>query len=47
MFMASAVAKIVLSALFASIMSFVVRVAFLRTHMKEQQQQQLIKAQVN
>ncbi len=42
MFMASAVAKIVLSALFASIMSIVVRVAFLRTHMKEQQ---LIKAQ--
>lgn len=42
MFMASAVAKIVISALFASIMSLVVRVACLRTHMKEQQ---LLKAQ--
>jgi len=44
MFMTSAVAKIVLSALFASIMSVVVRVTFLRSQMKGQQ---LIKAQAN
>ena len=44
MFMTSAVAKIVLSALFASIMSVVVRVAFLRMHMKNEK---LIKAQAN
>ena len=44
MFMASAVAKIVLSTLFASIMSVVARVTFLRTKMKERQ---LVKAQAN
>lgn len=44
MFIASALAKIVLSAVFATIMSFIVRVASVRAHMKEQQ---LLKAQVN
>lgn len=44
MFMASAVAKIVLSILFASVMSLVVRVDLLRANIKEQK---LIKAQAN
>lgn len=44
MFIASALAKIILSALFASTMSIVVRVASVRAHIKEQQ---LLKAQVN
>ena len=44
MFIASAMAKIVLSALFASIMSFVVRVAYFRMHMNDQK---LTKAQAN
>ncbi len=46
MFIASALAKIVLSAVFATIMSVIVRVASVRSHMKQQQQQQL-KAQIN
>lgn len=37
MFIASALAKIVLSALFATIMSAIVRVSSVRTHIKEQQ----------
>lgn len=44
MFIASALAKIVLSAVFASMMSLIVRVASVRAHIKEQQ---LLKAQVN
>lgn len=44
MFIASALAKIVLSAVFASMMSLIVRLASVRAHIKEQQ---LLKAQVN
>ena len=44
MFIASALAKIVLSAVFASMMSLIVRVTSVRAHIKEQQ---LLKAQVS
>ena len=44
MFISSALAKIVLSVVFASMMSLIVRVASVRSHIKKQQ---LLKAQVN